>query len=142
MHDQGLGDRPAFGDLRDLIARTQREHEVVAVAPDEPLTIVFTRMKMFDVSQLPVLEDGRSVGILDETDLLLAVHRDRNAFEPPVRQVMTTKVRTVDRRASIDDLMPIFDAGLVAIVADEAGFHGLITRIDMLNFLRKNRPGR
>ena len=27
MADQGLGDRPAFGDLRDLIARSQREHE-------------------------------------------------------------------------------------------------------------------
>jgi cystathionine beta-synthase len=142
LNDQGLGERPAFGDLRDLIARTQREHEVVAVGPDEPLTVVFTRMKMFDVSQLPVLEDGRLVGIVDESDLLLAVHRDRNAFESPVRQVMTTKVRTVDRRASIDDLLPIFDAGLVAVVSDEGGFHGLITRIDVLNFLRKNRPGR
>jgi cystathionine beta-synthase len=141
LNDQGLGDRPAFGDLRDLIARSQREHEVVAVGPDDPLTVVFTRMKMFDVSQLPVLEDGRLVGIVDESDLLLAVHRDRNAFESPVRQVMTTKVRTVDRRASIDDLLPIFDAGLVAVVSDEDGFHGLITRIDVLNFLRKNRPG-
>jgi cystathionine beta-synthase len=141
VNDQGLGDRPAFGDLRDLIARTQREHDVVAVGPDEPLTVVFTRMRMFDVSQLPVLEDGRLVGIVDESDLLLAAHRDRNAFESPVRQVMTTKVRTVDRRASIDDLMPIFDAGLVAVVSDEDGFHGLITRIDVLNFLRKNRPG-
>ena len=65
----------------------------------------------------------------------------RNAFESPVRQVMTTKVRTVDRRASIDDLMPIFDAGLVAIVSDEGGFHGLITRIDVLNFLRKQPAG-
>jgi cystathionine beta-synthase len=141
LNDQGLGDRTAFGDLRDLIARTQREHEVVAVGPDEPLTVVFTRMKMFEVSQLPVLDDGRLVGIVDESDLLLAVHRDRNAFESPVRQVMTTKVRTVDRRASIDDLLPIFDAGLVAVVSDEDGFHGLITRIDVLNFLRKNRPG-
>jgi cystathionine beta-synthase len=141
LNDQGLGDRPAFGDLRDLIARSQREHEVVAVGPDDPLTVVFTRMRMFDVSQLPVLEDGRLVGIVDESDLLLAAHRDRNAFESPVRQVMTTKVRTVDRRASIDDLMPIFDAGLVAVVSDEDGFHGLITRIDVLNFLRKNRPG-
>jgi cystathionine beta-synthase len=141
LNDQGLGDRPAFGDLRDLIARTHREHEVVAVGPDDPLTVVFTRMRMFDVSQLPVLEDGRLVGIVDESDLLLAAHRDRNAFESPVRQVMTTKVRTVDRRASIDDLLPIFDAGLVAVVSDEDGFHGLITRIDVLNFLRKNRPG-
>jgi cystathionine beta-synthase len=107
LNDQGLGDRPAFGDLRDLIARTHREHEVVAVGPDDPLTVVFTRMRMFDVSQLPVLEDGRLVGIVDESDLLLAVHRNRNAFESPVRQVMTRGRRS----ARVDDLMPIFDAG-------------------------------
>ena len=140
LNDQGLGDRPAFGDLRDLISRSYRDHAVVAVGPDDPLTVAFTRMRMFDVSQLPVLEDGHLAGIVDESDLLLAVHRDRGAFERPLREVMTTKVRTLDHRASIDDLMPIFDAGLVAVVNDEDGFHGLITRIDVLNFLRKKRP--
>jgi cystathionine beta-synthase len=142
MNDQGLGDRPTFGDLRDLISRGYREHEVVAVVPDDPLTVIFTRMKMFDVSQLPVLDGGRVVGIVDESDLLLAVYRDRNAFERPVRDVMTTRVHTVDRGASIGELMPIFDAGLVAVVNDDQGFHGLITRIDVLNFLRTRRPGR
>jgi cystathionine beta-synthase len=141
LNDQGLGDRPVFGDLRDLISRSYREHEVVAVGPDDPLTVIFTRMKMFDVSQLPVLDGGRVVGIVDEGDLLLAVYRDRNAFEQPVRDVMTTRVHTVDRGASIGELMPIFDAGLVAVVNDDQGFHGLITRIDVLNFLRTRRPG-
>jgi cystathionine beta-synthase len=141
LNDQGLGERPAFGDLRDLISRSTREHEVVAVGPEDPLTVVFTRMKMFDVSQLPVLDEGRVVGIVDESDLLLAVYRDRSAFERRVADVMTTRVRTIDRRAGLDQLMPIFDAGLVAVVSDDQGFHGLITRIDMLNFLRSNRPG-
>jgi len=33
----------------------------------------------------------------------------------------------------------VFDQGLVAVVNDEAGFHGLITRIDVLNYLRKQQ---
>jgi len=142
LNDRGLGERPAFGDLRDLISRSWREHQVVAVGPDDPLTVALTRMTMFDVSQLPVLDDGHLVGIVDESDLLLATYRDRGAFERRVAEVMTAKVRTVDRRAGLDELMPIFDAGLVAVVDDDEGFHGLITRIDMLNFLRRNRPGR
>ena len=36
-------------------------------------------------------------------------------------------------------MQPIFEAGRVAIVADEAGFHGLITRVDVLNHLRRQR---
>jgi cystathionine beta-synthase len=50
---------------------------------------------------------------------------------------MTANVRTIDRRAPLDDLISILDSGLVAVVSDSDGFHGIITRIDVLNFLRK-----
>ncbi len=50
---------------------------------------------------------------------------------------MTANIRTIDHRASIEELLPILDAGLVAVVNDKQGFHGMITRIDVLNFLRK-----
>jgi cystathionine beta-synthase len=86
-----------------------------------------------------VLEERRLVGIIDESDLLLAAHRDPQSFDRPAREVMTSKVQTIDHRASIEDLFPILDAGLVAVVNDVDGFHGLITRVDVLNYLRKQR---
>ncbi len=52
---------------------------------------------------------------------------------------MSTKLTTVSPQMRVEDLRPILDAGLVAIVADESGFHGLITRIDMLNHLRRRQ---
>ena len=52
---------------------------------------------------------------------------------------MTTKLETVPPATPLDDLLPIFDAGRVAIVADGGGFHGLITRVDVLNYLRRRR---
>ncbi len=139
LNDQGLGDRPVLGDLRDLIARSFHDDAVVFIGPDDSLAVAYARMRLYDVSQLPVLQERRLAGIIDESDLLLAVHRNGKAFDLPVREVMTSKVQTVDRRASIDDLIPIFDAGRVAVVNDDDGFHGLITRVDVLNFLRKQR---
>ncbi len=50
---------------------------------------------------------------------------------------MTRNVQTVPRTAQIAELLPIFDAGRVAVISDDTGFHGLITRIDVLNYLRK-----
>ena len=38
--------------------------------------------------------------------------------------------------------MPIFEAGQIPLVKDESGFHGVITRIDVLNFLRKQHGAR
>lgn len=137
MLDQGFLDREQHGDLRDLVSRRADRGAVVAVGPDDTLLTAHARLKLYDVSQLPVLDDGRIVGILDESDLLLAVTRDETAFRRPVRDVMSSRLVTVPATASVESLSPIFDAGLVAIVCDGSRFLGLITRYDVLNFLRR-----
>jgi cystathionine beta-synthase len=76
---------------------------------------------------------------VDESDLLLAVRDNPGAFRQPIGDFMTSKLQTVSRHAQIRELLPIFDAGQVAIVADELGFHGLITRVDVLNYLRRKQ---
>jgi cystathionine beta-synthase len=40
----------------------------------------------------------------------------------------------------VAELLPIFERGMVAIVVDEGRFLGLITRIDVLNYLRRRAP--
>ena len=49
---------------------------------------------------------------------------------------MVTQLQTVDVNASVDELLPLFDQGRVAIVEDAGRFVGLITKIDVLNYLR------
>jgi len=139
MQDQGFRARPAFGDLRDVMSRRHSEGSVVSVSPDDTLSIAYARMRSHDVSQLPVLEQGRIVGILDESDLLLAASRQPAAFQQEVRCHMTANLETVAPQTSLEALMPVFDAGRVAIVADASGFHGLITRVDVLNYLRRRQ---
>jgi cystathionine beta-synthase len=137
MQDQGFRARSSYGDLRDVVTRRFADGAVVSVAPDEPLTIAYARMRLYDVSQLPVLERGQIVGLLDESDLLLAISSEAGAFAQPTSKFMTAKLETVAPQTPLEDLMPIFDAGRVVIVADATGFHGLITRVDVLNFLRR-----
>ena len=142
MSEQGFGARAETRDLRDLIGRPATEGVLVSLAPDDPVKIAYNRMRAYDVSQLPVLDaQGRLAGIVDESDLLLAALRSDDAFDRPVGDVMTAKVQTIDPHASIDDLLPIFDSGLVPVVADSKGFYGLITRVDVLNFLRRQHAG-
>jgi cystathionine beta-synthase len=138
MRDQGfLGGEPR-GDLRDLIARSPERGAVVSVAPADALSIAHARMKLYELSQLPVLDEGRIVGILDESDLLLAVSRDEKSFDRPAREVMSTRLTTVPVNAPLESLFPIFEQGLVAIVCDQDRFAGLITRIDVINYLRRS----
>jgi cystathionine beta-synthase len=137
MRDQGFLRGPPSGDLRDLIARSHERHSVVAVGPDDSLLVAHGRMKLYDVSQLPVLDGERIVGILDESDVLVAAARDPAAFRRPTRDFMTSRLTTVPPSSPVEALLPIFDQGLVAIVMDGERFLGLITRIDVLNYLRR-----
>ena len=137
LADQGLLTREEFGDLRDIIARPADTGDIVTVTPSDNLVTTYKRMRMFDVSQLPVLEDGKVVGLIDESDILLGIYKDELKFEKEVSEVMVTELEIIDPSASIDSILPLFKKDKVAIVADNDTFYGLITQIDLINHLRK-----
>ncbi len=93
---------------------------------------------MFDVSQLPVLEDRRIVGIIDESDLLMAVFDNRSYFDYPVRDFMITRLEKIKPSESITSLLPVFRGDHVAIIAEGDQFYGLITQVDLINSIRNS----
>ncbi|HEX4504542.1 MAG TPA: pyridoxal-phosphate dependent enzyme [Alphaproteobacteria bacterium] len=137
MEEQGFLPRRPTGDLRDIIGRPHDEGGTVFVGPDDTLLTAYKRMRVNEVSQLPVLNAGKVVGLLDESDLLLRVVDDENRFTDPVRSAMTAKVETVPASATVETLLETFDRGHVAMVVGDDRFLGVITRIDLLNHLRR-----
>jgi cystathionine beta-synthase len=140
LAEQGLADRPIHGDLRDLVPRTLSEGGVVSISPSDTVLSAYNRMRQADVSQLPVIENGHLVGILDESDILKGVENEELArearFNQPVRSLMTTNLRTLQVNERIDSLLPIFEREEVALIMDGTEFVGVITRVDLINHLR------
>ncbi|WP_228441812.1 pyridoxal-phosphate dependent enzyme [Xanthomonas campestris] len=137
MLDNGFLEREQHGDLRDLILRPYNKRDTVVVGPKDLLTTAYQRMKLYDVSQLPVIDNGELVGIVDESDVLLHVYGDEARFRDPISTAMVSKLDRLDVASPIEALLPVFDRGQVAIVMDGNQFLGLITRIDLLNYLRR-----
>jgi cystathionine beta-synthase len=137
MLDQGFIEREHLGDLRDLIARRHTERAAVTVNSTETVMAAYRRMKLYDVSQVPVMQDGKIAGIVDEEDILLEVVANPAHFNEPVTRAMASHLVTVPVDAPISQLMEIFKHGMVAIVVHGNEFQGLITRIDLLNWLRR-----
>jgi cystathionine beta-synthase len=84
-----------------------------------------------------VLEGERIVGLIDEYDVLRAVQRRESHFRDVVRKHMTTELETLAPADTFDQVVAILDRDHVAIIADDREFYGLITRIDLLNHLRR-----
>jgi cystathionine beta-synthase len=137
MADQGFVSRFEYGDLRDLVSRRYQDGSVVAVGPSDTLLTAFNRMRIADVSQVPVLDQGKLVGLLDESDLLVRFQDGGGSFREPVSNAMTDRLETLQAGAPLDAVREILDSGKVTIVMDGTQFVGLITRIDLLNYLRR-----
>jgi cystathionine beta-synthase len=137
MLDNGFIEREQHGDLRDLLLRPFSQRDTVVVGPNELLMTAYTRMKLYDVSQLPVMDGSRIVGILDESDVLMHVHANEARFRDSVATAMISDLQMLDVREPMQSLLPVFERGHVAIVIDGDQFLGLITRIDLLNYLRR-----
>ncbi len=140
LADQGLAERPMHDNLSDLISRRAGEGGVVTVSPEDTLLTAYNRMRTADVSQLPVLKDGRLVGLLDESDILFAAEREserKERFARPVYTAMATRLNTIQVREPLESLLPVFERDEVALVMEGREFLGVITRIDLINHLRR-----
>jgi cystathionine beta-synthase len=145
LADQGLSEREMHGDLSDLITRKYSEGGTVTVGPDDTLLTAYNRMRQADISQLPVMQGDRLVGILDDSDIVHVLDTDESSreerFARPVKSAMATRLDTLQVGEGLDALIPIFERDRVAIVLDGEEFVGLITRVDLINYLRLHPEG-
>ena len=137
---QGFTERSLHGTLSDLITSRYADGGVIAIGPDDTLLTAYNRMRSNDISQLPVVDHGKLVGILDESDVLASVegHDDHRAarFKSKVAEAMTGRVKTLQIDEPLETLLRVFDRNEVAVVCEGEAFVGLITRVDLINHLR------
>lgn len=135
MIDNGFAQTPMKGDLRDLVSRKHAERQTIIINSSTPLAQAYKAMKLYDISQIPVLDGATLVGLLDEEDLLLHAY-ECGCFDGVAGDIMTKGLNTVEASASLDDVLELLTHGMVVPVLHKGHFEGLITKIDVLNHLR------
>ena len=133
--DEGFAPRPHTATVRDLVTRRFDAGGTIVVSPNDTLRTACSRMRAADVSQLPVLDGGRLVGLIDESDILQSLALT-GSFDKQVRDAMVRELVTTPADAPIAALHGLFAQDRVAIVVDGDRFLGLVTRVDLINHLR------
>ncbi len=136
MEDQGFIKRQHYGDLRDLIGRPHGERATITVGADDVLMTAHNRLRNAGFSQLPVMDDGKLVGVLTEDDIIRYVFGKPDLMNSKVREAMQTAYIQVGKDSSINNLVAMLHVQPCAAVVDDNEFYGLITRADVLNYLR------
>jgi cystathionine beta-synthase len=137
LEDQGFIEREQFGDLRDLVGRPHGEQATITVGPQDVLTTAHNRLRNAGFSQLPVMDDGKLVGVLTEEAIIGHVFGKPELMNASVSEGMQTAFIQLDKSASVNNLVAMLHVQPYAAVMDGEQFLGLITRSDVLNYLRK-----
>jgi cystathionine beta-synthase len=137
LQDQGFIAREHHGDLRDLIGRPHDERATITVGPEDVLTTAHNRLRNAGFSQLPVMDGQQLLGIITEDDIMRFAFGRPQRFNEPVRQAMNATFLRVDKNTSVNNLVSMLEVRSSAAVMDGETFLGLITRADVLNYLRR-----
>jgi len=158
MHNVGGGGHPAAGsaliksvnpiDVEQMIVRLINDDQqaavqisdlmsypVVSVSPDIKMTQVQAILGEKGHTGLPVLDEGRLVGIISKRDFRKA--KKKSASNAPVRAFMTTNVTTIEPGSSpvqAARLMIQHDIGRLP-VAENGRVIGIVTRSDTMRYL-------
>ena len=139
MEDQGFIQREEHGDLRDLIGRPHEHRATITVSADDIITTAHNRLRNAGFSQLPVMEGDRLVGVITEDDIIRLAFGRPALMAEPVQVAMRTRFLKVDKETSVNNLVALLHGDSYAAVTEQDGdrFLGLITRSDVLNYLRR-----
>src|SRR5438552_831347 len=119
-----------------LICETKGAHspkDLVVVAPTERVAAALAKMNEMGLTQIPVLEDGKSVGSLRENHLLSKVFNDRDLLEAPVSKVMDKGFPIVGVDDDVNQVTRKLRIHPAVLIEEYGRITGIITRHDMLD---------
>jgi cystathionine beta-synthase len=110
--------------------------ELVTVAPDELVSAALAKMNELGLTQIPVLEDGKSVGSLRENHLLAKVFNERDLLDAPVSKIMDKGFPIVDVDDDVNVLSRKLRSSPAVLIEEYGRITGIITRHDLLDTTR------
>jgi cystathionine beta-synthase len=139
MRENGFLDEggPSLGTVRDLLGlRGGPIQKVETATSTDSIVAVVEKLKAFGISQLPVVDDGRLKGLIHESDLLKALVSGKTQ-DSTIEQMVESDYATVTQETKVELLKNVLNDAKVALVMDGASIVGVISKIDMIDFLSR-----
>src|SRR6185436_3669029 len=106
---------------------------LVAVGANHIVGDALQMMKTYGLSQLPVLEEGKSVGSIREGRLMAKLLDNRDMMQCPVSEVMDRALPVVNEDISVQTAVKYLKSSPALLVEEYGRIVGIITRQDVLD---------
>ena len=140
MRENGFAERSwEAQSVEDLVRSMGHSTDVWSASSSDTVADSVMVMKEHGISQLPVLDGTRVIGIITESDLLARLVEGRAALSSSVAEVMFRNVITINKGDDAGTLTELFAAGNVGLVVDDdKNLKAVVTKMDLVDYLSKN----
>lgn len=137
MKDYGfLGSDRDLGLVEDIIQN--RPTSIITAHESDTIESIIGLFKKHGVSQVPIVDPkGRPVSIVAEVDVLRGLQEGTATKASPVSTIAQRLGGLIYPKARIEELYRIFETNQVAIVVDNEKIVGVVSQIDVIDFLSK-----
>jgi cystathionine beta-synthase len=135
MEDNGfLVEEGLLGSVSALL--NSGRIEPIVISADSPIREAVSLLKKYDISQLPVQDNGDIIGMVYEIDLLRALATRSEGLDGSVRDVAEREFSVVEPDAPLTELARIFsETGGAVLVMKDKKLLSILTRIDLITYL-------
>lgn len=120
----------------DLIA-DHADKNLIICASEELVSHAISKMKDYNISQIPVTKDGGFIGHVDDSKLLQDLLDDPTLIDQPLAKVLSPALPIVEEGTKIEEISKLMNAETPAVLVKlKNGKHNIITRYDMINAIK------
>lgn len=135
MRENGFLEAPwNAATVADLLSVKSRR-AVVSISPLDSVSCAISRMREHDISQMPVLTEGRLVGIITESNLLNYLVTPGSRSDDSIAPIVMRQVKTVGVAARLETVLELFGDSSAVVALDHDQLVGIITKIDLIDYL-------
>lgn len=127
---------------RNVNAKDLMQGKIIAVSPCESVKGAVKLMEKHAISQLPVLEQGKPVGLLSEKSILSRLGKGSDAIdlaELEVEKVMEEAPPVIHKGAPFQLVAELLKLRPVVLIAEKGKLKGLISKSDLMRIILKKR---
>ena len=127
-----------FETLTDLEKKEEVKAEelmnkkIISVTPNNDIKESINKMKKFGISQMPVIDDHKVIGLVSESTLLDALISEKGK---KVSDIMEETPPIVSKTASVQIISNLLKYYPMVLVSESGKLIGLITKADLLGKL-------
>lgn len=119
----------------NLLTALGREGNLIYLLPEDSLERAAEIFRKHGISQLPIVENGRMVGAVQEITILHAQHRQNYSPQRPLREFMARPLPQVDAGVLLEEVYRLLLSGISAVtITRDNQIAGLITRADLMEY--------